>query len=45
MRFAVNLETQIFLPTGGNLVVFCNSTGAIGTVVFNRVKRGGVDVA
>ena len=33
------------LPTGGRLVVFCNSTGAIGKVVFNGVKRGGVDVA
>ena len=34
-----------YLPTGGNLVVLCNSTGAIGSVVFNGVKLGGVDVA
>ena len=33
------------LLTGGNLVVVCKSIGAIGTVVFNDVKRGGVDVA
>ena len=33
------------LPTSGNLVVVCNSTGAIGSVVFNGVKKGGVDVA
>ena len=33
------------LPTGGNLVVEYNSTGEIGGVFFNGVKRGGVDVA
>ena len=32
------------LPVGCNLVVVCNSTGAIGGVVFNGVKRGDVDV-
>ena len=36
---------KYYLPTGGNLVVVCNSTGAIGRVVFNGVKQGGVDVA
>ena len=34
-----------YSPTRGNLVVVCNSTGAIGIVVFNGVKQGGVDVA
>ena len=33
------------LPSGGNCVVFGNSTGKIGKVVINGVKRGGVDVA
>ena len=33
------------LPDGGNCFVVCNSTGTIGSVVFNGVKRGGVDVA
>ena len=33
------------LPSGGNCVVFGNSTGRIGNVVINGVKRGGVDVA
>ena len=33
------------LPTGGNLVFVCNSTGAIVRLVFNGVKWGGVDVA
>ena len=33
------------LPTGGNCVVFGNSTDARGKVVINCVKRGGVDVA
>ena len=32
-------------PTGGNSVAFCNVTGAIGKVVFNGVKQGGLDVA
>ena len=32
------------LPSGGNFVVFGNSTGKIGKVVINGVKRGGVDV-
>ena len=31
---------KYYLPTGGNFVVFCNSTGAIDKVVFNFVKRG-----
>ena len=33
------------LPTGSNLFVLGNSTGAIGKVVVNAVKRGSVDVA
>ena len=32
-------------PTGGNYVVFVNSTGGIGKEVINGVKKGGVDVA
>ena len=32
-------------PTGGNSVVFVNSTGARGKVVINGVKQGGVYVA
>ena len=32
-------------PSGGNCVVFGNSTGKRGKVVINGVKRGGVDVA
>ena len=36
---------KYYLPTGDNFVVFGKSTGAIGKVVFNRVKRGGVDVS
>ena len=34
-----------YLPTGGNFVVFVNSTGTRGKVVINGVKLGGVDVA
>ena len=33
------------LPSGGNCVVFGYSTGKIGKVVINGVKKGGVDVA
>ena len=33
------------LPNGGNLVLVCNSTGVIDSVVCNGVKPGGVDVA
>ena len=33
------------LPSGGKCVVFGHSTGKIGKVVINGVKRGGVDVA
>ena len=33
------------LPSGGNCVVFGNSTCKRGKVVINGVKRGGVDVA
>ena len=36
---------KYYLPSGGNCVVFGNSTGKIGKVVINGVKRGGVDVA
>ena len=43
-RSTVDLEKKS-LPSGGNLVVVCNSTGAIGSVVFNGVKRGGVYVS
>ena len=38
-------KQKYYLPTGGNLVVVCNLTGATCTVVFNGVKLGGVDVA
>ena len=33
------------LPTGGNSVVFGNSTGEIDKLVINGVNRGGVYVA
>ena len=33
------------LPVRGDYFVLCNSTGAIGSVVFNSVKQGGVFVA
>ena len=33
------------LSDGGNCFVLCNSTGTIGSVVFNGVKLGGVYVA
>ena len=33
------------LPAGGNCLVLSNSTGSIGSVVFNSVKIVGVDVA
>ena len=36
---------KYYLPAGGNCFVLCNSTGAIGSVVFNGVKQVGVDVA
>ena len=35
---------KYYLPTGGNSVVFGNSTGASGKVLINGVKQGGVDV-
>ena len=35
----------IALPAGSIFFVLCNSTGAIGSVVFNGVKRVVVDVA
>ena len=38
-------KQKYYLPAGGNWVVVCNSTGAIGSLVFNGVKRGGADVA
>ena len=38
-------EQKYSFPTGSNYVVFGNSTGAIGKVVINGVKLGGVDVA
>ena len=36
---------KYYLLTGGNCVVFGNSTGGRGKVVINGVKQGGVDVA
>ena len=33
-------KLKCYLPAGGNLVVLCNSTGAIGSVVFNRFNEG-----
>ena len=36
---------KYYLTDGGNLVVVCNSTCAIVSVVFNGVKQGGVNVA
>ena len=36
---------KYYLPSGVNCVVFGNSTGKIGKVLINGVKRGGVDVA
>ena len=30
---------KYYLPTGVNLVIFCNSTGAIVKIVFNGVRR------
>ena len=39
------MSTTLALPSGGNCVVFGHSTGKIGKVVINCVKRGGVDVA
>ena len=44
-RFAVNLEPQIFLLTGGNSVDFVHSIGARGKVVINGINQGGIDVA
>ena len=35
---------KYYLPTGGNYVVFVNSTGARGKLVINGVKQGSVDV-
>ena len=32
------------LPAGDNCFVPCNSTGSIGSVVFNAVKQVGADV-
>ena len=36
---------KYYLPTGGNSVVFGNSTGARCKVVISGVRRGGVNVA
>ena len=41
----VNLKTQIFFTRRGWFFVVCNSTGAIGSVVFNGLKRVVLDVA
>ena len=43
--FLLTWKQKYSLPTGGNSVVFGNSTGAIGKVVINGVKLGGADVA
>ena len=42
---SVNLEIQIFFTRRGYLFVVHNSTGAIGSAVFNGFKRVVVDVA
>ena len=39
------LKHKYYLPSGGNLVVVCKLTYAIGSVAFNRVKCVGVYVA
>ena len=36
---------KYYLPEGGNLVVVCNLTYAIGSIAFNGVKLVVVDVA
>ena len=41
----VNQKTHIFFTSGGNSVVVCNLTDAIGIVTFNGVKRVVVDVS
>ena len=43
--FLLTWKYKYYLPTGGNSVVFVNSTGERGKVVVNYVKRGGVNVA
>ena len=39
------IKQKYSLPAGGNCFFLFNSTSAIGNVVFNGFKRGGVDVA
>ena len=39
------LKHKYYLPAGGNLVVVCNLTDEIVSLVFNGVKWVGVDVA
>ena len=43
--FLLTWKHKYSLPTGFNSVVFGNLTGAIGKLVVNGVKQGGVDVA
>ena len=38
-------KQKYYLPARGNFFVLCNSTGTMGSVVFNVVKQWGVDVA
>ena len=43
--FLLTWKHKYSLPTGGNSVVFGNSAGAIGKLLINGVKQGGVDVS
>ena len=43
--FLLTWKHKYSLPTGGNCVVFGNSTGARGKAVIKGVKQGGEDVA
>ena len=44
-RFTVNMKTQAFFTSRGNLVVMCNLTYGIGSVALNFIKGVGVEVA
>ena len=41
----LNRKHKYYLPTRGNSLVFGHSTGEIGSVVFDGVNQGVVDVA
>ena len=43
--FLLTWKHKYYLPTGGNCVVFGDSTGTRGKVLINGVKPGGVNVA